>query len=133
MAIGVWEPETNSEKPQQIDLSMLQRFMQTVRDGNLEDFDSHLSGSDRSAGAFLMKLEQSSWKLAEQFDDEEIEHLIRFFTLGEKRISGWQGGKRSPVIWLVKILKERQVFSPELRSWIKSNTDNRYLPYGSAL
>jgi len=133
MAIGVWDPDSNSEKPQQIDLFMLQRFIQIARDEHLHDLDSHVSGSDRSSGAFLMKLEQSSWQLAEQLADEEIEHLIRFFTLAEKHISGWQGGKRSPVIWLVKILKERQVFTSDLRSWIKNNTDNRYLPYGSVL
>lgn len=131
MAIGVWEPESQSEKPQQMDLSLLQRFIQLVRDGHLADLDKHLSGSDRPAGAFLMKLEQSSWDFAEQFTDEEIEHLIRFFTQAERHISGWQGGKRSPVIWLVKILRKRQAFTPQLNSWIKSNTDNRYLPYGS--
>jgi len=89
MAIGVWEPESKSEEPQPIDLSQLQRFIQLVRDGHLEDLDNHLSGSDRPAGAFLMKLEQPSWELAEQFSDEEIEHLIRFFTLAEQHISGW--------------------------------------------
>jgi|TARA_Y100000310_G_scaffold344475_2_gene457436 hypothetical protein len=131
MAIGEWEPETNSEKPQDIDHSMLQRFIELIRDGHLEDLADHLSGSDRSGGAFLMKLEQPSWDFAEQYSDEEIEHLIRFFTLAEQHVSGWQGGKRSPVIWLVKILKKRQAFAAELSSWIKSHTDNRYLPYGS--
>jgi hypothetical protein len=133
MAIGVWEPDSGSEKPQEIELSMLKRYIQLARDEGHEDVASHLNGSDRSAGAYLMKLEQSSWELAEQFTDDEIEHLIRFFTLAERQISGWEGGKRSPVIWLVKILKKRQVFEPELRNWIKSNTENRYLPYGSVL
>jgi hypothetical protein len=110
---------------------MLQRFIQLVRDGHLVDLDGQLSGTEQSAGAFLMKLDQSSWEVAEQFSDEEIEHLIRFFTLAEKCISGWQAGKKSPVIWLVKIMKKRQSFSADLRSWIKSNTDNRYLPHGS--
>ena len=131
MAIGVWDPDSNSEKPRPIELGLLQRYIQLARDEHLEDIVSHLNDSDKSAGAYLMKLEQSSWELAEQFPDEEIEHLIRFFTVAERHISGWQGGKRSPVIWLVKILKKRQVFNPELRNWIKSNTDNRYLPYGS--
>ena len=133
MAIGVWEPDSGSEKPREIERSMLQRYIELARTEQHEDIASHLNGSDRSAGAYLMKLEQSSWELAEQFTDEEIEHLIRFFTLAERQISGWEGGKRSPVIWLVKILKERQAFRPELRNWIKKNTENRYLPYGSVL
>jgi hypothetical protein len=37
------------------------------------------------------------------------------------------------VIPLVKMLKERGDFDADLRKWIKSNTKNRYLPYGSAI
>ena len=45
----------------------------------------------------------------------------------------WEAGNKSPVIPLVKILKERGDFEADLRKWIKSNTKNRYLPNGSAL
>ena len=49
------------------------------------------------------------------------------------QLPGWEAGKKNPVIYLVRILKDRDGFDPELRKWIKTNTDNRYLPYGSAL
>ena len=49
------------------------------------------------------------------------------------QLPGWDGGVRSPVIYLVKLMKERGLFTPELRKWIKKNTDNRYLPNGSVL
>jgi hypothetical protein len=35
------------------------------------------------------------------------------------------------VIYLVRLLKQRGTFEPELRQWIKANTDNRYLPNGA--
>ena len=36
-------------------------------------------------------------------------------------------------IYLVKILKGRSAFRPELRKWVKTNSDNRYLPHGAVL
>jgi hypothetical protein len=81
----------------------------------------------------LMKLDAAAWAFAEQLTDEEVVTLIRFFTRAEMELPGWEAGKRSPVIPLVKILKSRDGFGADLRKWIKSNTDNRYLPNGSVL
>ena len=63
---------------------------------------------------------------------EDILVLIKLFTLIEV-LPGWDAGSKSPVIALSKLLKRRNAFTPDIRKWIKSNTDNRYLPYGSAL
>jgi hypothetical protein len=65
-------------------------------------------------------------------DSADIVSLVRLFTLGE-RLPGWEAGARSPVIPLVSELKRRDALPADLTNWIKSNTDNRFLPYGSLM
>ena len=134
MSIGVWEPgKPQVEAPVEVDLQMLERFASLAKEEKLDDLNGTVSPADKNSGAALMKLESSQWAPAEDLGNEQLELLIRFFTIAEVELSGWEGGKRCPVIYLVRILKDRDAFTPELRRWIKSNTDNRYLPYGSAL
>ena len=52
------------------------------------------------------------------------------FTLGEMQHGSWQAGAKSPVVPLVKVLKQRGKFDPALARWIKDHTTNRFLPYG---
>jgi hypothetical protein len=59
--------------------------------------------------------------------------LIRLFTLGEGQFSTWQAGAKSAVVKLVRVLKQRGEMTPELTTWIKANTDNRFLPYGDLM
>ena len=80
-----------------------------------------------------MNQDASAWQSAEDLSADDLVSLVRFFTLVEAGVSGWEAGRKSPVIPLVRFLKARDAFTPELRRWVKSNTDNRYLPYGSAL
>ena len=80
-----------------------------------------------------MQQEAVVFDVAMGLDDGELDDLIRLFTLAEMQLPGWEAGKKSPVIYLVRILKARDAFSADLRRWVKANTDNRYLPNGSAL
>ena len=68
---------------------------------------------------------------AAAFSAAELVSLARFYTVAEQQLSGWQAGPKSPVIPLVRELKDRKQFDPELRKWIKANTDNKFLPHGS--
>jgi hypothetical protein len=77
---------------------------------------------------------ESDWSArAETLGDEEIEALIRLFTLAESRLSGWESGAASPVVPLAAALKGRGTYPADLTRWIKSNTRNRFLPYGSLM
>ena len=133
MAIGEWNPEGSTIKIVEIDLEFLQNMERLASDNDLADISALLEASQISQGAVLMTLDSSSWDCVNDWDDQQLEALIRFFTLAEMQLPGWQGGSKSPVIALVRILKERDAFPQALRRWIKANTDNRYLPYGSAL
>ncbi len=93
-----------------------------------------LSALERATMANLATAPASGWTAAcEDLSDTEIESLIRFYTLAEDAISGWQAGDKSPVIALVKLLKSRGVYSRETTRWIKANSSNRFLPHGSLM
>ena len=71
------------------------------------------------------------WDLAgAELSDAELESLVRLFTLGEMQHGSWQAGAKSPVVPLVKVLKQRGKFDPALARWIKDHTTNRFLPHG---
>ena len=127
MSIDVWEPKQKSF----ISRNLLYQISDAFRVNRLDsDFFSEDFIKDN---ADLMQQSQESFDIVNSFPDDVIIDLIKFFTLAEMTYSGWKAGKKSPVIYLVKILKGRAVFCDELRKWIKNNSDNRYLPHGSVL
>ena len=127
MSIDVWEPKEKSL----ISRNLLYQISDAFRVNRLDsDFFSEDFIKDN---ADLMQQSQESFDIVNSFPDDVIIDLIKFFTVAEMTFSGWKAGKKSPVIYLVKILKGRAVFCDELRKWIKNNSDNRYLPYGSVL
>ena len=133
MTVGEWNPEGSIRKTVAVDIEFLQDMARLASDSDLADISASLDASQVSHGAVLMTLDPASWDCISEWDDCRLEDLIRFFTLAEMQLPGWRGGNKSPVIALVKMLKKRDAFPHELRRWIKANTDNRFLPYGSAL
>jgi len=93
-----------------------------------------LTALERSSMAGLMTAPAKDWQTAaEPLNDDQIESLIRFLTLAEEGIGGWQAGDKSPVIALVKLLKRRGSYSSSVTRWIKANSSNRFLPHGSLM
>ena len=129
MTIGTWEPAKSSL----LTLERLQDLLTQISGLEENALAASLNDEFIRSNTQLMKLDATSWQVAEQLMEDDLVALVRFFTLAEMQLSGWEAGNRSPVIPIVKILKQRDQFSPELRKWIKASTDNRYLPYGSAL
>ena len=129
MVIDVWEPK----QPAGVTLEQLTALAAQMVDADLSDLGTLLDKESIKRDATLMTQTEESWEVAASLSDDDIVVLVRFFTLAEKQLAGWEAGKRSPVVPLVKILKSRGVFTPELRKWVKANTDNRYLPNGAAL
>ncbi len=125
---GVWEPG----KVVAPDEKSLARFARAV-ERSPDNLAAELDEGDIRSSASLMQLDESAWACLADLDTAMLEALARFFTLAEVQLPGWEGGKRSPVIYIVRALKSRDAFSADLRKWIKAKTDNRFLPYGSAL
>ena len=128
MSIGVWKPA----KDQALDESSVRSLLGALPSEPLETI-AGLAASDFLTYRFMVTEDRDAWSVAEQLSKAQIEQLVRFFTLAEQAWSGWEAGKRSAVIPLVSRLKSQNGFDPELRRWIKKNTDNRYLPNGAAL
>lgn len=135
MSIGSWSPDAeNAKKYLGIDPETIQVFIGYSRNKQLDRLDQLLSAEQQSVQSGLMQLEPAQWsKFAENLEDDDIIHLIRFFTIAEQ-LPGWQAADKSPVISLAKTLRQRgQKLERELLLWIREHSDNRFLPYGSVL
>ncbi|MBU3070972.1 hypothetical protein KOI40_14200 [Aestuariicella sp. G3-2] len=134
MTVGAWDPNQAQQADNfSIDHDVLKAFIALSEQQQLNDLKSTLNDDIKISQAPLMKLSKDTWiKTAESLSDEQVIHLVKFFTLAEMQLSGWEAGAESPVIGLVKALRLRK--SPpdkELLLWIKSNSDNRFLPNGA--
>ncbi len=129
MSVEVWQPT----KVNQLTETKLDQYVGMVNSLDLDNLSGSLPELNQKSDSWLMKLDLTAWEIASRLDTEQIIALIRFFTLAEMQLAGWDAGKTSPVIALVKLLKKRGEFASELKQWIKSNTDNRYLPNGAVL
>ena len=132
MVTGVWEPAPSASGPTPDD-ALLARLVVISQAADAEAGLLQVSAQDTDELRGLMKLPAEAWHVAEGLGSDDLIRLIRFFTLAEMQLPGWDAGKTSPVIPLVKVLKARNEFSADLRRWVKANTDNRYLPNGAVL
>ena len=133
MSAGIWNPDTARRKS--LDGAVLQKIRsaaaEVMRTGAASS--AILRECALETDQWLMRCDEKDWARVQSLPTDEIMALVRFFTLVEAQVPGWDAGGKSPVIPLVKVLKSRDAFGADLRRWIKSNTKNRYLPYGSAL
>ena len=130
MSVGLWEPNSDKRSGVVVREEVIDSFLALPKNQYISLQDLEKLGLDSRQS--VMRLGVEAWQLAEDRSVDELNQLIRVFTLIEA-LPGWEAGAKSPVIAFVKILKAKGQFGPDLRKWIKSNTDNRYLPYGSAL
>jgi len=135
MTIGTWNPKPRESERYLLDLKQLRIFTKCIEDGHLQALSHCLSPEQVEAGQELMQLHKNIWldQLGEM-PDAEMVALVRFFTLAESQLPGWEAGSKSPVIWLCRLLKKRGLFpDKELITWIKENSQNKFLPYGNPL
>jgi len=123
--VGVWQPDDAS-----LNVETLARFVEA---SNFIDQPTlGLSSDEITKWAPLMKRPAQDWEpLLAAESDVRLVSLVKFFTLAEMRLVGWEAGARSPVVRIVAELRKRNAYPKELTAWIKSNTTNRFLPYGS--
>ncbi len=130
-----WDPNIEQAKQNvQLDEALLKRFITISQNQQLEQLGTLLSTDEQQKQAGLMQLSKEQWfECAQLFSDDDIEHLMRFFTVAEQ-LPGWQADASSPVIWLGKILKQRGTgIHRELVLWIKDHSNNQFLPHGALL
>ena len=132
MSVGVWKP-SGQVQVKSIDVELLKRFINVANELGEDINADSLQAQDMASTSWVMNLDRDAWSVSAELSSEQLKVLIRWFTLVEENVQGWEAGNKSPVIALVSQLKARGEFEGELRKWIKSTTTNRYLPYGSAL
>lgn len=126
------EPFDPSALALKLDASVLDELAEAA--ARLEEADFGLTRERISALAAVARQdEKADWKMAAvELEADRLVSLIRLYTLAE-RLPGWEAGPRSPVIPLAAELKKRGEYPDDLTAWIKANTDNRFLPYGSLM
>lgn len=131
MSVGAWEPEKQPQgsASEEINRDLLLRFIAAAQSPS--PLQESLQQQDQQASQ-LMRLPAQRWlEESGNWNDEQLWQLIRFFTLAEMQLPGWDAGAESPVIPLAKALRQRKApLNRDQLLWIKQNSDNRYLPYG---
>lgn len=132
MSVGAWEPEKapqQGSEREKINRELLQRYIAAAQAP--APLVESLSPEDRRDSQ-LIRLPAQRWlEESEAWDKEQLWQLIRFFTLAEAQLPGWDAGAESPVIPLARSLRQRGApLDRDQLQWIKQHSDNRYLPYG---
>lgn len=128
MTIGSWQPtpSTAAEIEQQELNSLLECLS---HQSQIQDWVEE----NKPTWQKLAYAENAAWrKVGETLSPEQLQQLIRFFTVQEQE-QNWDMGERSPVIPLFKIYKKENGIDKALVQWIKANTSNKYLPFGPLL
>lgn len=132
MSIGSWDPAADAAAQNiHVEPEILARFITLSETQKLDQLEECISGDESQKLSGLITLDASAWtETSQTLSDEQILHLIRFFAVAEN-LPGWEAGDKSPVIPLAKSLRKRGVrLEKELLKWIRSVSDNRFLPYG---
>lgn len=144
MSVGAWEPAqpaSNDQSRKDIDRSLLARIIDAVQQEDAKNAPGQMEPGEIELGKMEGELTSADWlsglpaaqwlEEAGQWSNAQLWALIRFFTLAEVQLQGWQGGAGSPVIPLAKSLRLRKApLAREQLLWIRQHSDNRYLPYG---
>ncbi len=129
MAVEGWEPPAATG----LNAATVAQFVAASAQLEAPEFGLNADTVARLA-AFARQGPTIDWGSAvESLTSDKIVSLIRLFTLAEGRFANWEAGANSPVIVLARLLKSRDAYPADLTSWIKANTENRFLPYGSLL
>ena len=123
--VGSWEPDAP-------ELSEVHRKMLGVAIQAIDQPQLGLSAVQQEVIRQAVRASAESWtKFAQEQSSDAIVSWIRALTRAEMVLEGLELGDRSPVIALARLLKRRGDYPDDLTAWVKANTDNRFLPYGS--
>jgi hypothetical protein len=118
-----------------IDENLIRLFVDLGKQENFETLmDLWNSGTIDRHGDLMRLLPRPWYDIAATLpDDDDVIALIKTLTIAERMLHGWKAGSVSPVIWLFRALSERSQDKDDgvLVQWIRSHSDNPYLPFGS--
>lgn len=125
---GVWEPNSSNILPNLL-------LLKPLLESSWLDANSLTQLNDMTRGHIQrwITLPEAQWRDSlNALSQTQLLHLIQLFTLAEQHLTHCHAGAQSVVIPAFK--KYRTLLGqadPELLRWLRQNSDNRYLPYGS--
>ncbi len=123
--VGSWEPDEPA-------LADVHRKILDAASKALGEPQLGLSAEQQNSIRQAVRASAESWRdFAQEQSSAEITNWIRALTRAEMTLTGFELGARSPVIALIRLLKQRGEYPDDLTEWVKEHTDNRFLPYGS--
>ena len=135
MAIGTWEPAAPAPA---LDAKGVARLLALAQPLLEADKVIDLAPADVKQYALWAKDSGPGsavdWTAAAaDLPDAALVALIRLFALGEMAFPEWKSGDDSPVIPLARALRSRGSYPADLTAWLRSHSDNRFLPYGNLM
>ncbi|GAA6150830.1 hypothetical protein [Pseudoteredinibacter isoporae] len=133
MSVESWDPNADAQKKSytlnhDVLLNIIEQRQKHPEQPIAEYFDAEAL----QIHSAMMKVDRESWlNTIGRFTEAQLLSLIEFLTLAEKQISSWQAGADSPVIYIVKFMRQSKMpLNKDMLLWIKANSDNRFLPNG---
>ncbi len=127
MSTGSWIPEGEKSSLNLPGQALLASWASHDEDtiGQLDEVSQRALKSTINAGV-------DNWQPhLENCDSDTLLGLLRFFTLLEMAHPHLRADKHNPAIACAKLLRKRgNSLDKELLQWIRSVSDNRFLPYG---
>lgn len=133
MSVNSWDPEiAENLSGYQLDANYILQLTEQFKASSQTSVLDYFSGQEQQQHSAMMKQSREQWlNTVQNFDDSQITALIKLLTLAEMEMSAWEAGEHSPVIYLTKFLRQQgRPIERDLLLWIKSTSNNRYLPNG---
>ena len=134
MSIESWDPNIAEQQASyQLDREFLLNIIGIRQKEPNREVSDYFTTDEKQKHSAMMKLDRQTWlETTADFETEQLLSLIEFLTLAEMKIPSWEVGAESPVIHIVKFLRQRKTPpSKEILLWIKANSSNRFLPNGA--
>lgn len=132
MSVGAWEPQVSGPQNETSEEFNREQLLRLIEIAESDKPFTESVGAFEKVPSTLIRLPFQHWiEESEHWNSSQLWQLIRFFTLAEMNLPGWDAGAESAVIPLAKVLKQRSTpLTKEQLLWIRQNSNNRYLPYG---
>lgn len=126
MTVDSWQP---TPTPQAISAEDLKRLLICASDFQIhKNFTPEFDWIQPFA-----QVDASIWQNAvENLNDEQLIEVIKLLTSLETS-KNWDLAEKSPVIAVFKAYKKKSGVNRELVKWVKTHSDNQYLPFGPLL
>ncbi|MDE0094486.1 MAG: hypothetical protein OXO49_08315 [Gammaproteobacteria bacterium] len=118
--------------PKSANLSSVHAEVLHTLANELDSENFSLTKQQREILGPVVCIQHDSWSdFAKNRSTDLLVGWIKVLVLCAEQYPDLESGSKSPVIPLVRILRQRGHYPTTLATWIKSHSTNKFLPYGS--